>query len=140
MSDEEISHSELILNNYALYAAIIWISTLVLVGNDSTNWIIVTAGIIFLHAWVYLLEHNLTQISVIMWLTLFVILPKSSILLFSLVYLIINISGYGRYIMNAVDFIFYKKDTVQDINDLCIPVMFVTVILYYLKQQVGWQN
>jgi len=150
MSEEEISVSlsELILNNYTLYAAVIWISTLVVVGGESFFWVITTFSLVFLHLWVNLIGRILPdtqigalgEISGILCLLILRILPQSSIILFAVSYLIIRILGYGRYIINAFDFVVYKIGSPEDINDCCIPVMFVTVILYYLKQQVGWQN
>lgn len=148
MGDEEISISELILNNYTLYFAVIWISTLVLVGGESYYWVVATASMVFLHLWVNLIGRILpdTQLGVfgeiigIFWILLLKILPQSSIILFAVSYLIIRLFGYGRYIINAFDFVVYKIGVPEDINDLCVPVMFVTVLLYYLKQQIGWQN
>ena len=148
MSEEENSHSELILNNYALYFVVILISALVVVGGEGCFWLVTTTSLIFLHLWVNLICRILpnSQIGVlgeiigILWLLLLKILPQSSIILFAASYLIIRLLGYGHYIMNAFDFVVYNKGAVQDINDCCIPVMFVTVSLYYLKQHIGWQD
>jgi hypothetical protein len=148
MSEISISLSELILNNYTLYFAVIWISTLVVVGGESFFWLVTTTSIIFLHLWVNLIGRILPdnkfgalgEIIGILWLLNFRILPPSSIILFAVSYLIIRLLGYGRYIINAFDFIVYKTGAPEDTNDLCVPVMFVTVVLYYLKQQVGWQD
>ena len=148
MSEEEITHTELILNNYTLYAAVIWISSLVVVGGEGFFWVITSTSLIFLHLWTNLIGRILpdTQFGLlgefigILWFLLLKILPPSSIILFAASYLIIRILGYGRYIVNLFDFVVYNKGAPEDINDLCIPIMFVTVILYYLKQQVGWQN
>jgi len=148
MGEEEISLCELILNNYTLYLAIFWISTLVVVGGESYYWVVATASIVFLHLWVNLIGRilpsnqigTLGEFGGILCLLMLRILPPSSIILFAVSYLIIRLLGYGNYIINLFDFILYKKGGVEDINDYCIPVMFVTVILYYLKQQIGWQN
>lgn len=148
MSEEEISLSELILNNYTLYAAVIWISTLVVVGGESFYWLVATTSIVFLHLWVNLIGRILPDTEIgalgefvgILLVLILRILPQSSIILFAVSYLIIRLLGYGRYMMNLFDFVVYKKGDAEDINDLCIPVMFVTVILYYLKQEIGWQN
>lgn len=141
MSEEEISLSELILNNYTLYAAVIWISTLVLVGGESFYWVVATTSIVFLHLWVNLIGRILPdnqigalgEIIGILSLLIIQILPQSSIILFAVSYLIIRLLGYGRYIINAFDFVVYKEGVPEDINDLCVPVMFITVILYYLQ-------
>ena len=145
--ENSVSVSELILNNYTLYFAVIWISTLVVVGGESFYWVIATCSLVFLHLWVNLIGRILPDNQIgalgefcgILCLLIFQILPQSSIILFAVSYLIIRILGYGRYIINLFDFIVYNKGKAQDINDLCVPVMFVTVLLYYL-QQVGRQN
>jgi hypothetical protein len=146
--ENSVSISELILNNYTLYFAVIWISTLVVVGVNRCFWLVTTCSLVFLHLWVNLIGRILPdnqigalgEICGILCLLVLQILPQSSIILFAVSYLIIRLLGYGRYIVNLFDFVVYKKRDPQDINDLCVPVMFVTVVLYYLKQHVGWQN
>jgi hypothetical protein len=137
---EKISSSELILNNYTLYALVIWLSSLVL-DNGEKLWIVTTASVLFIHLWLYFIGRFLPDNKIgilcefigIISLLIFKILPNSSIILLAVSYLIIRLLGYSRYVLNLFDYIVYKKGVPEDINDFCIPVMFVTVLLYYLS-------
>ena len=143
MSEEEISLSELILNNYALYFVVIVLSALVLVDGE-INWIITSVTIVFLHIWIYGFDYALTSIlpkinfeqvpiEIVGILPLFYFLPKACVILFTLSYLIIRVLGFGKYISDAINFIIFKDGAPNDLNNFCIPVMFATIMLNGIK-------
>lgn len=60
--------------------------------------------------------------------------PVMCVLCFIGSYLLGCLLGYDGFIKRAINGIIEGHDELEDLNNMCIPVMFVTVFLYYSKQ------
>jgi hypothetical protein len=42
--------------------------------------------------------------------------------------------GFDGFVKRAINDVFEGHEELEDLNNMCIPIMFVTVFLYYSKQ------
>jgi hypothetical protein len=134
-------------------------SAFVIVSPDK-NIILISLGLLFLHMWIYFVHSISTSfiadilgyviLVLIQWLSNLYLIPISCIILISLSYMSANLLNYltnhitGQPI-SFIDPIRHIINTIEtregvDLIYICIPVMFIFVPLYYLKQYIGWKD
>lgn len=114
-----------ILNKWTLYIVVIWLSCMVLV-NGEANIIVTSLVLIVLHI-VATFSLPCTAL-----LLLIPYVPVSCVLCFMGSYLLGCLLGYDGFIRRAINDVIEGRNELEDLNNMCIPVMFVTIVLYYL--------
>ena len=116
-----------ILNKWVLYAVFMWLSCMVL-DNGETGIIVTSLVLVLLHV---------VATFGLLFTCLFLLIPYVSVmcvLCFIGTHLLGCLLGYDGFIKRAINDIIEGHDELEDLNNMCIPVMFVTVFLYYSKQ------
>jgi len=116
-----------ILNKWALYAVFMWLSCMVLVNGETG--IIVTSLVL-------VLLHIVATFGLLFSIPFLLIpyVPVMCVLCFIGSHLLGCLVGYDGFIKRAINDVVEGHEELEDLNNMCIPIMFVTVFLYYSKQ------